>query len=448
MNHFISLFIFFISINLYAESKLSLDVNINSLKYQKPPKGVGHAGTLIFSSANVNNNGIVLNINNINNLFDSQIFVRPTFLGFTTQFGNYGLPLENESIINSVNSTELKNTKLVLDDNQLNIGGESLNFTNTGMSVSLGNFRLYCQNPNNSIVLAASDLPANDMMKNCFSFLTLNGSYLPSNDSAKLELISIDSKTNDKTYIQSLVHSFDLRKSQINANLGQTKIISNDNYLISTNEINLICAKDEDLKEIDVDKIKNSCLNDFKLASMKATLVDQKSKTKFNLDLQNLTIKAGQANIALNSIALSDLKSTTTINNLILNCKKSPEADVLNLMNILQDCIDYSRISLSEVKSSKPDEKNTSSSVKNIVINSTNSIFVIQAEVKFLGINTKVAIYGNLAIDNSKKQLILTVTDTKLPLGINSVKLLMYFLKKNLISKDININNNIITISL
>ena len=72
----------------------------------------------------------------------------------------------------------------------------------------------------------------------------------------------------------------------------------------------------------------------------------------------------------------------------------------------------------------------------------------MQAEAKLLGLKARVSIYGNLALNEAKKQLIITVTDTKLPLGLNSVKLLMYLLKKNLISKDISISNNVITIQL
>ena len=102
---------------VYAENKLSVDLTIDNLKFQRPVKGVGKAGILVFKTANVNNNGIVLNLNNVNNFFDSQIFIRPTFLGFTTQFGNYGFTLEENSIFNAINLIELQNSKLILDDN-------------------------------------------------------------------------------------------------------------------------------------------------------------------------------------------------------------------------------------------------------------------------------------------------------------------------------------------
>ena len=393
----------------------------------------------------MNNNGIVLNINNVNNYFDSQIFVRPTFLGFTTQFGNYGFALDDNSALNSVAIAELQNSKLVMDDSQLNLAGENFHLVNPDADIKLANFRLYCQSAANAV---DSEVPASgDMMSNCFRFLTLNGTYIPNNEFALMEYSGVDKATGDKTVVQAKVRSFDLRKTQINAQLGSVKTVSNDSYIISASEVNLNCDKDEDLTTLDFDKIKKTCLNRFKLGPVKASLEDQKAKSKFSLDVKDITIKDKIIYLTLNSGALSDLTSTTYITNLLLNCKKETDTDVFDLTQVLRDCISYARINIAEVKSTKPDDKKDSS-IKEIGVNSNNGAAVINAAVKFLGITARVAIYGNVTLNEAKRQLIITVTDTKLPLGINSVKLLMYFLKKNLISKDITIVNNVITIAL
>lgn len=427
-----------------ADTKLSVDVSIDKLTFQKPPKGVGKAGVLIFKTANVNNNGIVLNINNVNSYFDSQIFVRPTFLGFTTQFGNYGFALEADSVINALNQTELQNSKLVLDDNQLNLSGEYFSFINPDSSVKLKTFRLYCQSAINNGSSESMDAPSNDMMANCFNFLTLNGSYAPNNEAASLEYEGI--AKGEKSFLQAQIRSFDLRKNQINANLISARAVSNDSYFINATEVNLNCAKDEDLKSLDFDKIKKACLNKLKIAPLKASLIDKLAKSTFNLDIKDITVKDKIVYFALNNGALSDATSTTYIDNLLLNCRKELDTDLLDLTQTLRDCVSYGRVSIAEVKSTKPDQKD--SAIKNIAVSSANGDLIVQAEAKFLGIKAKVSIYGKVALAEAKKQLIITVTDTKLPLGLNSVKLLMYFLKKNLISKDIFIQNNVITIQL
>lgn len=73
---------------------------------------------------------------------------------------------------------------------------------------------------------------------------------------------------------------------------------------------------------------------------------------------------------------------------------------------------------------------------------------LIQADVKIIGFTSRVSIYANAGFNQSTGKLTLSVTDTKLPLGLTSVKILMYFLKKNLISKDVTYQNNNIIISL
>jgi hypothetical protein len=211
--------------------------------------------------------------------------------------------------------------------------------------------------------------------------------------------------------------------------------------------VNLTCAKDEDLKEMDFDKIKKACLNQFKLGPVKASLIDKVAKSTFNLDLKDITIKDKILYFTLNNGSLSDANSTTTLSNVLLNCKKETDTDLLELTQVLRDCTSFGRFSIAEVKNSKPDDKKDSS-LKNIAISSTNNALIAQAEAKFLGLTARVTIYGNVTLNEAKRQLIITVTDTKLPLGLNSVKLLMYFLKKNLISKDISISNNVITIAL
>ncbi|MDO9183047.1 MAG: hypothetical protein Q7U04_11595 [Bacteriovorax sp.] len=440
---FIIFLALFSSISM-AETKLSVDVSIDKLTFQKPSKGVGKAGVLVFKSANVNNNGIVLNINNVNNYFDSQIFVRPTFLGFTTQFGSYGFALESNSALNTINQTELKNSKLILDDNQLNLSGEFFSFINPDSNVKLKTFRLYCQSATAAENNANTTTPTSDMIASCFNFLTLNGNYAPNNEAAALEYEGIDK--GEKTFLQAQVKSFDLRKTQLSANLISAKSVSNNSYFINATNVNLNCAKDEDLKSLDFNKLKKTCLNRLKIAPLKASIVDKVSKSNFNLDIKDITVKDKLAYFALNNGALSDSTSTTYINNLLINCKKEVDTDLLDVFQVLRDCISYSRISIAEVKSTKPDQKD--SSIQNIALSSSNGAMLAQAEAKLLGLKARISIYGTLALNEANKQISITVTDTKLPLGLNSVKLLMYFLKKNLISKDISIINNVITIQL
>lgn len=427
-----------------AAEKLSVDLVVDELDFKKPIKGAGKAGNLIFKSANVNNNGIVININNVNNLFDSEIFLRPTFIGFTTQFGNYGVDLAAENIFSNVDAAKLKKAQLILDDSQLNISGEEAIYQDKSNKLKLEKFRLYCQNP---ITTTGEPDPNNDTMTSCLGYLTLNGSYNETNPFASVDYFSTNPETAETLSIKSRIKSLNLRKDSISLDLFETQTVSNDSYLMTMSALNVVCAKDPLLSEVNADKLMKDCLNDVSLKPMKATLLDKANKTQFNLDLDRLDIKNEMISTKVKSIKLSDPQSTTAISSLDLNCKKGLDSNLIEIFDVLVDCTDYAKISVLEIQSTKADEGGKGSSLKNIYMTSSNQVLGVTASIKLLGFNSTVKINGRVVADASKKELRITVTDTKLPLGLTSVKVLMYFLKKNLISKDIKYSGNNITIS-
>jgi len=435
-----------VSSNVMAKNNISADVVVEDLQFQKPDQGVGSAGTLIFKSAKVNSNGMIINLSNVNKIFDSKIFVRPTFLGFTTQFGDFGLTLEENNALNSVQIMKLQNSNFILDDNQMNLAGEFFKFVNTDADVQLKNFRLYCQNT----VLEALDegsSPPSDLIANCLNYLTLNGTSIPTNVYSDLEYKGVDLKTGDKMNVQAKVKSFDIRKDSLAMSLLAPKSVSNDSYTINADNLVMNCVKDPELTSFDINKMAKDCSNQLKVSPLKASIVDKTAKSNFNLDIRDISIKEKIANFTLNSGTLSDPASTTYLTNMILSCKKELDTNFLELNQVIRDCLSYSRISLAEVKSTKPDCRQTSS-VKKLAMSSNANKMVIQADVNILGFMNRVSLTANASFNESKKQLVLTVTDTKLPLGMTSVKMLMYFLKQNIISKGVTYVNNNIIISL
>lgn len=428
-----------------ASKKFAMDISFEKLNYTKPNQGIGRAGSLIFKSASMVNDDLVLNITNVNNMFDSQIFVRPTFIGATTQFGNFGTNVEESNLLNTILKADLEDANVLFDENQVNFSGKLLNFSNATTTAKLEMFRVYCQNS----IVASTESQTPDVMKTCLNFLTLNGSFSATNPTANVEYVmKLGENLSDKLYVQSKIRSFDIRKTQISLDIPSITTVSNDLYKIEASNLKLNCAKDEDLDSVDVDKIKKACTNKLNMSAFKASLTDPKEKTRFGLDMKSLVIKDKILYASLNSAVVSDPATVTTVSNLIFNCKKDTDSDIFMLNDMLSDCISYSRISIGEVKSDSKVDDDKDSSNKNIAISINNGVLVLNAEVRFLGLKSQVTIYGKIAHNQARKQIIVSVTDTKLPLGINSVKLVMYFLKKNLVSKDISISGNTITISL
>lgn len=435
-----------VSSNVMAQNNLSADVTVDDLQFKKPDQGVGAAGTLIFKSAKVNGGGMVVNLSNVNKIFDSQIFLRPTFLGFTTQFGDFGLTLEENNILTSVQTMQIHNSNLILDDNQMNLSGELFRFVNTDADMQLKNFRLYCQNTALE-ALEDGSVPPSSMINNCLNYLTLNGTSAPGNVYSDLEYKGVDLKTGDKMNVQAKVKSFDIRKTSLAMNLTTPKSVSNDSYTINADNLNMTCAKDPKLTTFDINKMAKDCSNQLKVSPLKASIVDKVAKSNFNLDIKDINVKDKLANFTLNSGTLSDPASTTYLTNMALSCRKELDTNFLELNQVLKDCLSYSRISLAEVKSTKPDG-GQASSVKKIVVSSNSNKMVIQADVNILGFMNRVSLTANATLNETKKQLVLNVTEANLPLGMTSVKMLMYFLKQNIISKGVTYENNNIIISL
>lgn len=454
MSKLLLLFLTLATTAAQAESKLAVELNLVKLSYQKPDQsgGVGKAGTMVFKTANLINNGIVLNISNINNLFDSQIFVRPTFLGFSTQFGNFGVTIEETSILNTIKSTELENSKFILDDNQLNFSGKSFTFADNDANVKLLNFRLYCQKP---LLMDDTGITASpEIVKSCLNFMTLNGTFEDSKELASLDYETYNKENfKEKTQFQAKVKTFDFRTDQISGNLPSFKSITkNDSgiYSITTNGLSFVCGKNPALETLDSAKLIKTCLNKLNVEPFKATLEDTKEKTHFFLDFKKLGIKDRVLTTSINHITLRDsaATSTTYLHDVNVKCRKETESDLLEVTNVLRDCISFGQVSIGEVFSESKVSNKEDSSNKNISITINGGAMTIQAEVKFLGMTKKVSLYGKVSIDEKNKKIIASITDTKLPFGINSVKLVMYFLKKDLVSKDIQINNNVITMAL
>jgi hypothetical protein len=436
-------------INAFAASKISFDLSLEKMNYVRPPQGTGKAGSLVFRSASMVNDDLVLNVTNINNIFDSQIFVRPTFLGATTQFGNFGSTIKENNILNTVLKADLEDAKVIFDENQINFSGKILNFEKADVAARLSTFRLYCQN--GAIISTEEDTPV-DPIKMCMNFLTLNGNYGTS-EFADVEFSMItgenlESGGMDKLTSQVKIKSLDIRKDQFALDIPVLKSVSNDTYKIEATGLKMNCAKDEDLQSVDIEKIKKACLNRLSVGALTANMTDSKEKTRFAIDLKSATIQDQLFQAAFKKVIVADPSSSTHISSLSIACKKSPETDLFLLNEVLRDCISYGKLSIGEVISDNKSDEDKDSSNKNIAISIKNGVFTIQAEVKFLGFKSTVKIYGKIAQNEARKQIIMTVTDTKLPLGINSVKLLMYFLKKNVVSRDIKISGNVITISL
>ena len=453
MQKWMFLILVFSATAVFADAKLAVDLDVVKINYLRPINGVGNSGTMIFKTAKLNtSNGVVLNATNINNIFDSQLFIRPNFLGFTTSFGDFGVPVPDKSILKTIKTMDLDTSRLVLDENQLNFSGKSFSYTDYNSSTRLFKFRLYCQNAAPTEGNESSD--SLEIVKGCLNFLTLNVNINDSTDLASLEYeVASKVNPNEKMQFVATIKNFDFRKKQISGNLPTFKsnsISATGVYSISSNDLSFACGKDEAIETLDTDKLIKGCLNDLSAEPFNASLQDSKQKTSFYLDFKKITVKNKVLSATINNLSIKAAVSsaTTYLKDVNLKCRKETDSNLLNITNVLRDCLSSSQVTIGEVATSNNSDDKTDSSNKNISITSSGGSVTILADVKFLGITARVSISGNISLDEKTKKITLAITDSRLPFGVNSVKLVMYFLKKDFVSKDIQINNNNITFAL
>jgi hypothetical protein len=208
------------------------------------------------------------------------------------------------------------------------------------------------------------------------------------------------------------------------------------------------CAKEKDMTDFNFDSIYNACTNNLKINTQKISMIDRKEGTQFDLNLNDFQIKKGLTFINLNSASFSSGTSRTILNGVNARCKKSIDTDLVELSQVLSDCISDGDFSIQSIISTDSTENDQNSDARSIILTGRNGIVKIQATVQFLGMTHNVSITAKVDVTKGENKMDMTITETRLPFGIGSVKLLMFFLKKYVVSKDIQVSRNTVTITL
>ena len=285
-------------------------------------------------------------------------------------------------------------------------------------------------------------------VETCLNYMSLNGSYKNLNDIAKAKLDYADLTKKTSLSLTTNVKSIVFGPSTITVSVEDLKAKMLPAYNFSSNVVNLKCFKDPSLLEFDQKKIINDCVNTANLGQMNLVFEDKVAQSKFNVNLASLKVQDQSVNAQVAAFALTNKGSSTSLKNINLKCNFKADIDFLDVFNIIDDCLDLSAIKVGSLSSSEFDGLLKGLRVGNINLTTQNGKFSLMAYLKYLALDSTAVINGKIATNPSKKEIILTVVNTKLPFGINSVKFLMYLLRKNVVAKDISFSGNNIIITL
>ncbi|EQC48777.1 hypothetical protein M899_3350 [Bacteriovorax sp. BSW11_IV] len=449
------------SINVFAvNSSNFIEIDISKMDYKLPEKGSGDAGILNFRQVNLSWDGMNIGINNSNKIFDSKIFFRPRFIGFAGEHLNLGFQLEEENALKTINTLNIQESKFLINPQFFSFNGKEFAMTDASMKLKLKKFNLYCGGS------AKYDLTTADgIIAGCLMESLINAQEENSLSAAEVEYYSV-SETGDMNLVSKL-NNIELSPAQIIADTTRNTI-DIPGYKIDTGAAKVACAKDPELKELNSEKMTKDCLGDLEVVARKIVFNDEKEETKFFIDLEKLQIKDERLIFKTPSTQIADKESVTTLFDTKVACMKSFDSDLFDMQQVLAECFKDGNLAISKIASNddgkkyldlyegifendlNPGQRQRSSDadVKNISVGFKNNKVFLSADVKVLIKNFTITVQADVEHHPKDNTIIFHVTKTRLPFGIGWRKLLMYFLKKNLVGSFITYEGNSIIIKM
>jgi hypothetical protein len=438
----ISSLLFGVATSAFAVTSNSVEIDIKELEYNRPNRGIGFAGDLKFTKVNMFRDGMVLALDNKDSHFDSQIFVRPTFIGIKSPVLQLGFSLENE-ILASIERATLDKSRVVINDRYFIFSADEFNYKDDSTTLTLNDFRFFCSSHESYQAGSIEGIIAG-----CLTDSNVNAKKEGGTSSATVVYKSGPDETSKGMKLEGNVKSMEVSSNNIKAKLEKAKI-EVDGYKISSKEVAVSCAKDPDKLELDTEKLEKDCLSEISIGIPELHVVDSKEGTEFDLSIQKLDIKNEEIDFESRWTAMSDEKSRTHLLNLDLDCGLAEDIEVFDLQSVIGECltkgsIDVSHIITEEIKRGTPTVRLNSkdATVTGLKLRMKGHKLVLDAKVFALFKLMTIHMEADVAHDKRAGLLELNLTKVKLPLGIRSPKMMLKLIKKYMVSETVKVSNN------
>ncbi len=431
-----------------ATKSITLDVNVEELFFIKPKEGVGSGGKVLVKDTNIQIDDIVLNLGGNEEGLLAEIFYRPTFLGLNTSFGNVGVNFLEGNPASLVDAILLQKAQVILDPLQVNVAGNLVHAKVPNLEFKAELFRVYCQPPMGIMNMGEEGFIAPNPVETCLNFMTFNGSVNGVNKLARVQATYAEPVKKSEVVLSTDVESVELRPASIKLALQKLSLDLNKEFQINSNSFKVSCFKDPSMVELKTDKLIKDCVQTFRLNDVTFNITDKKSTGKYTAQIKTAKNENEMLSAQIPLFSLSNKTSNSSLKNVSFECKFGKDLNFLEIFPILDSCIGYSKIQIGSLSTSEFDGLLKGLKVGHTSLNLENGLFNFWAAVRYLTFDSKINVKGTVHTNAAKKQIILKVVDTRLPLGISSVKFLMYVLRKNVVAKEISYSGNQIIITL
>lgn len=282
---------------LAKDPKDSIEISIKDLSFTMPKNGKGIAGDLNFSRVNMFRDGMVLALDNQKEIFNSKIFIRPTFIGFKSDYTSIGFKISKDAFA-EVNKTTLINSKITMNETYFNFSGERFHLNTKNSKLDLKGFRYYCD--------AHPELDSTSgegIIAGCLKNSTFNS--LNKNEDANADYIyqrSGDKESSIK--VNTALKQLELKEDKILATLNSV-VLNDGDFKLSTSSFTIDCNKDSSMIAFDSSKLTSDCVNSAEIKGPIITINNPEKKSNIKVDVTSFQF--------LESEMVSKLKSSSVI---------------------------------------------------------------------------------------------------------------------------------------
>jgi hypothetical protein len=251
------------------------------------------------------------------------------------------------------------------------------------------------------------------------------------------------------------VQSFQASSERLNMRTEKLKLEIDNNIFIDFSEMELDCQKQSGLTKFDAKEMFAFCKKDLDINLDTLSLKDFIDPNKPVLVKTHPSIVKNQnelLHIKLPDLKLVDREDLTVMEDVRILCETKSDEDVFIPNEIIGACVKRGQINISKIFT---DDSNLSVST---LMNSQTNIDDIKVEkdkpkifdvslitqngkvhgkvmVHLLGLKSEVTFSGPISWDVEKEVLTIKVENSRLPLGIRSENIFMFFIKKMLVAE-------------
>lgn len=446
---------------LVAMANSFIEVKVHDLDLNNGRSNNGRLGAIEYDSAVISKDTLSFNLEDKHKRRSSaEVFYNNRQLKIDNGILSAQFDMGENDFLDKLNTLAVKEIETAITPTYFNINGSHFKIDRDGVELHANNFFLFCTVNDPEYDMASGD----GIVKGCMTELNMS----PKSYNVPVDFVFIKQLEDNAVFTMK----GDIGKLQLQAKrfLTMTSPFSLMNYKqydVEATGIDLNCEKDEDLLDVDSDKLMHHCENTVALKVPRILVKNSVESTKFYFDIKNLNIKNEKLNFHSDVFQFLDKLKSVTVKDMDVNCQKKLNSDLLDVASMIKECLVDGNIKINKLKTNEDVEKPRTgvrrrrvnngrrvqvvkqdvsdryknseleeyeplsnldfdkSDLSNISINIKNSKAKIRAHAYknvLLKKNFDVDITASIRFDDKKSQIIMDVEDVVVPFGFIKVK--------------------------